>query len=62
MGGAILPFPQYAFMAWCLVKHRNNFTFSLRHRIQTGSGAQPASYPMGIGGSFPGGGTVEAWD
>jgi hypothetical protein len=21
--------PQYAFMAWCLVKHRNNFTFTL---------------------------------
>jgi hypothetical protein len=27
--------------------------FSLRHRVQTGSGVQPASYPMGIGGSFP---------
>jgi hypothetical protein len=21
--------PQYAFMAWCLVKHRDNFTFTL---------------------------------
>jgi hypothetical protein len=21
--------PQYAFMAWCLVKHRNNLTFTL---------------------------------
>jgi hypothetical protein len=21
--------PQYAFMAWCLVKHRDNFTFYL---------------------------------
>jgi hypothetical protein len=20
--------PQYAFMAWCLVKHRDNFTFT----------------------------------
>jgi hypothetical protein len=28
---------------------------SLLHRVQTGSGAHPASYPMGIGGSFPGG-------
>jgi hypothetical protein len=29
--------------------------FSLRHRVQTGSGAHPASYPMGTRGSFPGG-------
>jgi hypothetical protein len=28
MSGAIPP-PQYAFMAWCLVKYRNNFTFYL---------------------------------
>jgi hypothetical protein len=21
------PLPQYVFMAWCLVKHRDNFTF-----------------------------------
>jgi hypothetical protein len=21
--------PQYVFMAWCLVKHRDNFTFTL---------------------------------
>jgi hypothetical protein len=27
MRGAILPLPQYAFMAWCLVKHREKFTF-----------------------------------
>jgi hypothetical protein len=27
--------------------------FSLHHRIQNGSGAQPASYPMGTRGSFP---------
>jgi hypothetical protein len=25
MSGAMRPFPQYAFMAWCLVKHRDNF-------------------------------------
>jgi hypothetical protein len=25
--------------------------FSLRHRIQTGSGAHPASYPVGTGGN-----------
>jgi hypothetical protein len=27
--------------------------FSLHHRLQTGSGAHPASYSMGTGGSFP---------
>jgi hypothetical protein len=31
-----------------------NFLYS----IQTGSGAQPATYPMGTGGSFPGGKAV----
>jgi hypothetical protein len=29
MRGAIHPLPQYAFMAWCLVKHRDNFAFYL---------------------------------
>jgi hypothetical protein len=29
--------------------------FSLHHRVQNGSGAHPASYPMVTGGSFPGG-------
>jgi hypothetical protein len=28
--------------------------FSLLHAVQTGSGAHPASYPMGTGGSFSG--------
>jgi hypothetical protein len=28
--------------------------FSLHHRVQNGSGALPASYPMGTRGSFPG--------
>jgi hypothetical protein len=28
MSGAIPPLPEYAFMAWCLVQHRNNFTFT----------------------------------
>jgi hypothetical protein len=30
MCGAILPFPQHVFMACCLVKRRDNFTFTLR--------------------------------
>jgi hypothetical protein len=34
--------------------------FSLRHRVQTGSGAHPASYPMGTGGSFRGGKAARA--
>jgi hypothetical protein len=28
MHGAIPPLPQYAFTAWCLVKHWGNFTFT----------------------------------
>jgi hypothetical protein len=28
MRGAISPLPQYVFMAWCFVKHRDNFTFT----------------------------------
>jgi hypothetical protein len=36
-------------------------TFSLYHRVQNGSGAHPASYPMGTWGSFPGGKAAGAW-
>jgi len=35
--------------------------FSFHHRVQNGSGAYPASYLMGIGGSFPGGKAAGAW-
>jgi hypothetical protein len=28
--------------------------FSVRHRVHTGSGAHPASYPMGTEGSYSG--------
>jgi hypothetical protein len=34
--------------------------FSPHHRIQNGSGAHPASYPMGTRGSFPGGKAARA--
>jgi hypothetical protein len=34
--------------------------FSLHHFIQHGSGAHPASYPMGTRGSFPGGKAARA--
>jgi hypothetical protein len=33
--------------------------FSLHHRVQNGSGAHPASYPMGTMGSFSGGREAE---
>jgi hypothetical protein len=29
MRGAIPPLPQYVFMAWCLVKHRDNIFYLL---------------------------------
>jgi hypothetical protein len=35
--------------------------FSLRHSIQAGSGAHPASYPMRTTGSFPGRKAAGAW-
>jgi len=35
--------------------------FSRHHRFQTGSGTQPASYPMGIRGSFSGHKAAGAW-
>jgi hypothetical protein len=34
--------------------------FSLHHHVQNGSGAHPASYPMGTRGSFLGGKAAEA--
>jgi len=34
--------------------------FSLRHHVQTGSAAHPASYSMVTGGSFPGGKVARA--
>jgi hypothetical protein len=36
-------------------------SFSLHHRVQTGSGAHPAPYPMGTVGSFPGDKVAGAW-
>jgi hypothetical protein len=35
--------------------------FSLHHRVHNGSGAHPASYPMGTSGSFPRGKAAGAW-
>jgi len=39
----------------------NDGNFSLRHSVQTGSGAHLVSYPMGTGGSHSGGNTAGAW-
>jgi hypothetical protein len=41
--GSRVPFPAWA------------GNFSLHHRVQNGSGAHSASYPMGARGFFPGG-------
>jgi hypothetical protein len=35
--------------------------FSFHHCVQNGSGAHPASYPMGTRGSFLGGKAAESW-
>jgi len=35
--------------------------FSPHHRVQTGSAARPASYPMGSWSSFPGGKAADSW-
>jgi hypothetical protein len=35
--------------------------FSLRHRVQTGSGAHPASYWMSTGCSYPWGKAARSW-
>jgi hypothetical protein len=35
--------------------------FSLHHLVQNGSGAHPASYPIGTRGSFPGDKAAGAW-
>jgi hypothetical protein len=44
------------------LESRYGHEFSLLHVVLTGSGALPASYPMGIGGSFPRGKAAVADD
>jgi hypothetical protein len=34
MSRAIPPLPQYAFMEWYLVKHRDNFTFTFTFTLE----------------------------
>jgi hypothetical protein len=45
MHGAIPPFPQYAFMVWCLVKHRDNFTFTLHSSPLVGHHSTTREWP-----------------
>jgi hypothetical protein len=57
----------YVFLVWFLIKHRDNFTFTLRvklrtkddilwewHRVQTDSGIYIDTYLMGSGDFSPG--------
>jgi hypothetical protein len=53
MSGAIPPLPQYVFMAWCSVKHRDKFTFTLPYpsmkesceiNVKTVGGSQAESH------------------
>jgi hypothetical protein len=37
MRGAIPPLPQYVFMAWCLVKHSDIFTFTSSVTLREGN-------------------------
>jgi hypothetical protein len=51
-------------VSFCLrwiAKSSNVSAFSFLHVVQTGSEAHPASYPIGTGGSFPGGKAAGAW-
>jgi hypothetical protein len=43
------------------VESRKDQEFSRLQSVHTGSGAHPTSYPMGTGGSFPGGKAAGAW-
>jgi hypothetical protein len=51
MRGAILPLPQYAFMAWCLVKHRDNFTFTFISKGKRPLGKNNINIDLGEVGS-----------
>jgi hypothetical protein len=44
MSGAIPPLTQHAFMEWCLVKHRDNFTLRLPSSIEIPVAAQSKAH------------------
>jgi len=54
--------PQWYSVGWSGVRFSAGAgNFSLHRRVQTGSGAYLASYPMGNRGCFPGGKAAGAW-
>jgi len=61
MCGALLPLPQYVFMARCLVKHRNNFIYFVyvcQYSVSRGSSiSKVTGYRLDDRGSFSGRGT-----
>jgi hypothetical protein len=44
MHGALPP-PYYVFMAWCLVKHRDNFTFTLSLVVNVWDNIREPGFP-----------------
>jgi hypothetical protein len=44
MSGAILTLPQYVFMAWCLVKHRDSFNFYFTIGLSSSSSSSSSSF------------------
>jgi hypothetical protein len=45
---------------WRFESRQGLVIFFFHYRVQTGSGAHPASYPMGTRGTFPGGKAARA--
>jgi hypothetical protein len=58
MRGFIPLLPQYVFMAWSLVKHRDNFTFTFCHKVEYPNCILrwATGWTIGVVGSIPGGG------
>jgi len=50
-----------SWMIWSSSPTGGGGNLSFHHCVQTGFGAQPASYSMGTRGSFPGGKEAGAW-
>jgi hypothetical protein len=54
VAAAVVPVVFVAVVVFIISVPAGAGNFSLHHRVQTGSGAHPASYPTGTRGSFPG--------
>jgi len=46
MRGAIPPLPQYVFLAWRLIKHRDNVTLPLRWVVRPPSNLRAGGPPL----------------